>query len=86
MQVHDAVLDLDEDEYRRLALRDPFEQIGVVGEALGQLGELLGELEQQLKTIALLEFQEVVADLGERLGEFVDRSRLRQGPLRARRP
>ncbi len=70
MQVHDPVLDLDEDEHRRLALRDPLEQVGVVGEALRELGELLGELEQQLKSIALLELQEVVADLSERLRQF----------------
>ena len=86
MQAHDPVFDLDEDEDRRLALRDPLEQIGVVGEALGKLGKLLRELEQQLQTIALLEFQEVVADLRERLGEFDLRFRVRQGPLRARRP
>jgi hypothetical protein len=80
MQVHDSVFDLDEDEHRRLALRDPLEQVRVVGEALGKLGELLRELEQQLQAVALLELQEVVADLSERLGKF------RQGPLRARRP
>jgi hypothetical protein len=42
----------------------------VVGEALRKLGEFLRELEQQLKSIALFEFQEVVADLRERLGQF----------------
>ena len=87
MQVHDAVLHLDEDEDRRLALGDPLEQVGVIGEAFRKFGQLLRELQQQLKPLALLEREEVVPDLREALGKrAVRRFLARQGPLRAQRP
>ena len=37
--------------------------------ALGQLGQLVRELEQQLQPLALVEREEVLADLGERGGQ-----------------
>ena len=63
-----VVVDLDEDEDRGLALRDPLEQLGVAVVALRQLRQLLRELQQQLQPVGLGELEEVVADLGEARG------------------
>ena len=64
-----VVVDLDEDEHRRLALLDALEQLGVVVVLAGHGGQLVRELQQQLKPVGLGELEELVADLGERCRE-----------------
>ena len=66
MQVHPRlVVDFGEDEDGGLALLDPLEQVLVVDVALGKRGQLLRELEQQLESLALLDGEELLADLVE---------------------
>jgi hypothetical protein len=62
---HRAVLHLDEDEHRRLALLDPFQQLRRVGVLLRQLRKLVRELEQELQPLLLPEREELFADLRE---------------------
>jgi hypothetical protein len=64
-----VVVHLHENEDGGLAFLDAFEEVRVLAVPGWQLRQLVRKFEQQLESITDLEFVEVRADLGERLGQ-----------------
>ena len=74
-----ALVDLDGQEERRLALVDALELVEVTGIPLGQRGQLVTELEEQRELEVVARRAEVVGDLGERARQGVSFARCGAG-------
>jgi hypothetical protein len=70
VSVNNSVRNLNQEEYRRLAFNDAFEQIWVISKARRHVGKLVSELQKEVQSLAYRQLGEVATECRNLLIEW----------------